>query len=119
VFQDFSQLLASNADCARILRDGLSDLAKLEPVERWRFGSLMQMLIANSQLVLELENVGRQDYFHVQSMRQIMRMSGARQWWGRECKMFASTTVAAVDAILEVADASLPEGDVPAPPDVD
>ena len=112
VFQDFSRMLASNADCARILREGLHDLAALDPVERWRFGSMMQMLIANSQLVLELESVGRQDHFHVQSMRQIMRMPGARQWWARERKMFASTTVAAVDAILAVA--SPPEDTAPA-----
>jgi hypothetical protein len=98
--QDFSRLLASNADCARIFRDGVDDLAKLDPVERWRFGSMMQMLIANSQLVLELKSVGHQDYFHVRSMRQIMRMRGARQWWAHERKMFAPATVAAVDAIL-------------------
>ena len=73
VFQDFSRLLASNAECARIFRDGLNDLAKLDPVERWRFGSMMQMLIANSQLVLELKSVGYQDYFHTRSMQQIMR----------------------------------------------
>src|SRR5262245_51845980 len=57
VFQDFSRMLASNADCARILREGLHDLNKLDFVERWRFGSMIQMLIANSQLVLELESV--------------------------------------------------------------
>ena len=33
VFQDFSRLLASNADCARIFRDGLADLSKLDPVD--------------------------------------------------------------------------------------
>lgn len=114
VFQDFSRLLASNGECARILRDGLIDLAKLDPDERWRFGSMMQMLIANSQLVLELESVGHQDYFHAQSMRQIMRRPGARQWWERERNMFAATTVTAVDAILSAgADFSLPEGDGP------
>jgi len=106
VFQDFSRLLASNAECARILRDGLDDLTKLDSVERWRFGSMMQMLVANSQLVLELESVGHQDYFHVQSMRQIMRRPGARQWWTRERKMFASTTVVAVDAILGASEVS-------------
>jgi hypothetical protein len=79
IVQDFSRLLASNADCARILRAGVDDLGKLDSVERWRFGSMMQMLIANSQLVLELESVGHQDYFHIQSMRQIMRMRGARE----------------------------------------
>jgi hypothetical protein len=111
VFQDFSRLLAGNAECVRILRDGLGDLAKLDAVERWRFGSMMQMLIANSQLVLELESVGRQDYFHVQSMRQMMRMPGARQWWDRERKMFASTAVTAVDAILGAPDVSFAEAD--------
>ena len=50
VFQDFSRLLASNAECARIFRDGLNDLAKLDPVERWRFGSMMQMLRIRSWL---------------------------------------------------------------------
>lgn len=109
VFQDFSRLLAGNAECARILRNGLGDLAKLDAVERWRFGSMMQMLIANSQLVLELESVGRQDHFHAQSMRRMMRMPGARQWWERERKMFASTAVAAVDAILDAPDAPLAE----------
>src|SRR3954471_2885014 len=101
VFQDFSRLLASNAECARIFRDGLKDLTKLDPVERWRFGSMMQMLIANSQLILELESVGHQDHFHAQSMRQIMRRPGARQWWVRERKMFAPSTVAAIDAVFE------------------
>lgn len=113
IVQDFSRLLASNADCARIFRDGVDDLAKLDPVERWRFGSMMQMLIANSQLVLELESVGHQDYFHVQSMRQIMRMRGARQWWAHERKMFAPTTAAAVDAILGATDLSATEADAP------
>lgn len=113
VFQDFSRLLASNAECARIFRDGLNDLAKLDPVERWRFGSMMQMLIANSQLVLELKSVGYQDYFHTQSMQRIMRRPGARQWWTRERKMYASTTVAAVDAIFKTADVSAAKGEAP------
>ena len=114
VFQDFSRLLASNAECARIFRTGLNDLAKLDPVERWRFGSMMQMLIANSQLALELKSVGYQDYFHTRSMQQIMRRPGARQWWARERKMYASTTVAAVEAIFGAADASVAEGKAPA-----
>ena len=113
VFQDFSRLLASNADCARIFRDGLNDLAKLDAVERWRFGSMMQMLIANSQLALELEGVGCQDYFHTRSMQQIMRRPGARQWWARERRMYASSTVAAVEAIFVTADASVAEGKAP------
>jgi len=68
-------------------------------VERWRFGSMMQMLITNSQLILELESVGYEDHFHAQSMQQIMHRPGAREWWARERKMFAPTTVAAVDAM--------------------
>src|SRR3954469_25689395 len=112
VIQDFSRLLASNPDCARIFRDGLNDLAKLDPVDRWRFGSMMQMLIANSQLVLELKSVGYQDYFHTRSMQRIMRRPGARQWWVRERKMYASSTVAAVEAIFGAADASV--GNAPA-----
>jgi hypothetical protein len=104
VFQDFSRLLASNADCARIFRDGLADLGKLDPVERWRFGSMMQMLIANSQLVLELQSVGYQDYFHARSMQQIMRRPGAREWWMHERKLFSPATVAAVDAIFDAAE---------------
>jgi hypothetical protein len=100
VIQDFSRMLASNAECTRIFRDGLRDLAKLDAVERWRFGSMMQMLIGNSQLIFELDSVGYQDHFHAQSMRLIMQRPGARQWWERERKMFAPTTVAAVDAIL-------------------
>jgi hypothetical protein len=111
VFQDFSRMLASNADCARIFRNGLNDLEKLEPVERWRFGSMMQMLIANSQLALELESIGYQDYFHTRSMQQIMRRPGARQWWARERKMYASATVAAVETIFGAADASVAKGD--------
>ena len=103
VFQDFSRLLASNADCARIFRDGLADLSKLDPIDRWRFGSMMQMLIANSQLVLELQSVGYQDYFHARSMQQIMGRPGARQWWVHERKMFAPTTITAVDAIFDAA----------------
>jgi len=117
VFQDFSRLLASNAECARIFRDGLNDLAKLDPVERWRFGSMMQMLIANSQLVLELKSVGYQDSFHTRSMQQIMRRSGARQWWVRERNMYASTTVSAVDAIFDAADVSVAEGKAPTRPE--
>ena len=104
VFQDFSRLLANNGECARIFREGLKDLSKLEPVERWRFGSMMQMLIANSQLALELQSVGHQDYFHTQSMHEIMRRPGARQWWVRERRMYASTTVAVVDAIFDAAE---------------
>lgn len=117
VFQGFSHLLASDAECVRILRDGLNDLAKLDSVERWRFGSMMQMLIANSQLVLELENVGSQDYFHVQSMRQIMRRPGARQWWSHERTLFAPAAAAAVDAILGSVEPSKPEGDAPMRPE--
>jgi hypothetical protein len=104
--QDFSRLLASNAECARIFRDGLRDPASLDPVERWRFGSMMQMLIANSQLALELGSVGQQDHFHVQSMHEIMRRPGARLWWTREHHLFAGATVTAVDAILGAADAT-------------
>jgi len=114
VFQDFSRLLASNAECARIFRDGLKELAKLDPVERWRFGSMMQMLIANSQLALELKSVGYQDYFHTRSMQRIMGRPGARQWWARERKMYEPATVAAVEAIYGAADASVAESKAPA-----
>ena len=114
VFQDFSRLLASNAECARIFRDGLNDLAKLDPVERWRFGSMMQMLIANSQLALELKSVGYQDYFHTRSMQQIMQGQVRANGGRANAKMYASTTVAAVEAIFGVADASVGEGKAPA-----
>jgi hypothetical protein len=104
VILDFSRLMASNAECARIFRDGLTDLHKLDPVERWRFGSMMQMLVANTQLVLELKSVGNQGHFHGQSMRQIMRTAGAREWWARERNTFAPPVIAALDAVVAGAD---------------
>ncbi len=45
--QQFRLLVAQDAECMRIYREGLRDFESLNEEERWRFGALMQYLFNN------------------------------------------------------------------------
>ena len=57
--QQFRRVIATDADCARIYRDGLADLSKLDPTDQWRFGALMEMFVANFEYAHRYEEVYR------------------------------------------------------------
>ena len=106
--QDFQRIIATDADCARIFRDGLDDLTKLSPVDRWRFGSMMQLIVANIQAVVELEDVGGYQFYSDTATVAVMSRPGARLWWSRGRDLFSPATVAMIDRVLKVADVHAP-----------
>ena len=110
--QDFNRTIATDADCARIYRDGLDDLTKLSPVDRWRFGSLMQIIVTNVQATEELGDVGGYQFYSVKTAVAVLSRPGARMWWLRGREIFPPSTVAKIDSLLLAADEHAPS---PAP----
>lgn len=81
---DHMSLLISNPDVADIHRRGLKDLSKLDDIERWRFGAIMQQVF---DMALSLYR--QPDAFEEGNLNRIMiaiRQPGATEWWssGRE-----------------------------------
>lgn len=107
--QDFNRIIATDADCARIYRDGLDDLTKLSPIDRWRFGTMMQLIVANVQAGEELEDVGGYQFYSDKATISVMSRPGARLWWSRGRDLFPPSTVAMIDRLLKAADAHEPE----------
>jgi hypothetical protein len=101
VVQDFNRLIASDADAARIFHDGLDHFSSMPSVERWRFASMMQMMVANSQLIWEFEGVTHYSHYTEQVARSMLQRPGAREWWAGGRKLFPPTTVAALDRVLD------------------
>ena len=112
VVQDFNRIIATDADCARIFRDGLDDLPKLSPVDRWRFGFMMQLIVTNIQATDELEDVGGYQFYSDKTAVAVMSRPGARMWWLRGREIFPPSTVAKIDRLLKAADVHAPS---PAP----
>src|SRR5215468_9355514 len=57
--QAFQRMIVADPDCARIFRDGLADDANLDNTERWRFGAMMQMIVANMDYTHRFQDVWR------------------------------------------------------------
>ena len=106
--QDFNRIIATDADCARIYRDGLDDLHKLSPVDRWRFGSMMQLIVANIQAGQELEDVGGYQFYSDRATIAVMSRPGARLWWTRGRDLFPPSTVTSIDRLLKAAEVHAP-----------
>ena len=105
VVQDFNRLLASDADAAEVFRKGLDHFSTMNSVERWRFASMMQMLVANSQLIWEFEGVSHYRHYTEHVARAMLQRPGARQWWAGGRVLFPPATVAAIDRILAAVEA--------------
>lgn len=101
--QGFNRMIAADADCARIYRDGLDDLTKLSPVDRWRFGAMMQLIVENIQAVEELEEVGGHQFYADKATVAVLSRPGGRLWWSRGRELFPPSTVANIDKLLQSA----------------
>ncbi len=80
--QAFRKILATDADCARIYRDGLADFSKLDSLEQWRFGALMQLVVTNFQYGIKFGDAIEAD-LQRNAVAQTMRRPGARAWWAK------------------------------------
>jgi hypothetical protein len=106
--QDFRKILATDADCARIYRDGLADITKLVSTDQWRFGAMMQMLVTNADYTHRFQDVYRGEVD--QAFSVILRRPGFRQWWPQGRMFYTPTTVALVDGLLAAAATSPDSG---------
>ena len=97
--QDFRRLIATNLDCARIYRDGLVDLSKLDSTDQWRFGALMQMLVTNFEYAHRFSDVYRGEADPAFTI--IVRRPGFVRWWREGRMFFTSSTAALVDELLD------------------
>ena len=97
--QEFRRMIATNFDCARIYRDGLADLSKLDSADQWRFGALMQMIVTNFDYAHRFSDVyhGEAD----PAFALILRRPGFLMWWREGRSYFTSPTVALVDELCD------------------
>jgi hypothetical protein len=102
--QEFRKIIATDADCARIFREGLRDPASLAAPEAWRFGALMQMLITNVHLVGEFPDVFKGGPDSIPAW--VFQRPGFRQWWIVGRSGFAPPTVAMVERLMHAAEAT-------------
>jgi hypothetical protein len=94
--QEFRKILATDADCARIYRDGLADLSKLDSLEQWRFGALMQLVVTNFAYGIKFGDAVDAEGLRT-GVAQTMRRPGARVWWAKARYMVDAPTRAMVD----------------------
>lgn len=97
--QEFRKILATDADCARIYRDGLVDMSKLDSVEQWRFGALMQLVTTNFRYGIKFGDVIESELLQ-SAIRSTMQRPGARQWWAKARSTVDSATAEVIDAAL-------------------
>lgn len=97
--QEFRKILATDADCARIYRDGLADLSQLDSIEQWRFGALMQLVLTNFQYGIKFGDAVEAKELRV-AVAQTMRRPGARAWWVKAKFVADPATRAMVDDII-------------------
>jgi hypothetical protein len=83
-FSRFRERLINNSEVAELWQRGLQDRSTLKGSERLRFDTLLLDLIANVQAVY-LRGEITSDPFHwnntVESVEQILKTPGARDWW--------------------------------------
>jgi hypothetical protein len=96
--QEFRKILATDADCARIYREGLEDLTKLDHVERWRFGALMQVITTYFAMCVKFGDDGE---FLRGGITYTMQRPGARQWWEEGKITVDSATRKTIAAVME------------------
>lgn len=89
--QQFRQAIMADRDVARIYRDGLQDFAKLDPLDQWRFGAMMQNLTQNMTLVLEYKDILPPENVKT-GWDWIVCRPGYRMWWTNAKHMYAGPT---------------------------
>lgn len=89
--QQFRSAILADRDVARIYRDGLEDFAKLDPLDQWRFGALMQNLTQNMTLQLEFKDILPPEDVQV-GWEWIVCRPGYRTWWSRAKRLYAGPT---------------------------
>ena len=100
----FNDLLASNADLARILLTGANDLRSLAPEERYRFGFALLAVLRRG------ENIWRQTRQNVLSNEDwkgisyntifLMSQPGCLSWWSENFQRFNRDFVEWLDGEL-------------------
>jgi len=102
--QAFRRMIATDPDCARIYRDGLADLTKLDSTDAWRFGALMEMFVANFEYAHRYEKVYRAETDL--AFRRVLGRPGFQMWWRRGRSSFPSETCTLVDTLAESANSA-------------
>jgi hypothetical protein len=97
--QAFRRMIATDPDCARIYRDGLADPTKLDSTDTWRFGALMELVVANFAYAHRYEKVWRAETDL--QFRRVMRRPGFQTWWRMGRTSFPSEIGALVDRIVQ------------------
>ncbi|MBL9097664.1 MAG: hypothetical protein JNK07_12115 [Alphaproteobacteria bacterium] len=100
--QEFRKIIATDADCARIYRDGLEDLSKLDSVEQWRFGALMQLVVTNFAYGIKFGDAIEAELQRT-AVITTMRRPGAHAWWAKARYTVDAATRATVDDAIESA----------------
>jgi hypothetical protein len=85
--QMFNSQLSQNEDVARIYRDGLADFDKLESIDQWRFGALMQQLVHYFYLAYRFRDA-MTPLALTHNAEWIFGRPGAREWWPKGRHMF-------------------------------
>lgn len=98
--QGFNHMMATDADNARIWREGLADLRSLSPDDRSRFGAMIQYMLGIGQISYELEDIGGQQHYLDTSAAVIMRQPGAREWWEHGRQYYPPKLVSRIDAMV-------------------
>ncbi len=82
---EYSALIANNAEAASLFRRGLGDIESLDADERIRFIFLFGMLVSQTQSAFEDAELGvlERDLFEITaaSAFNLLRTRGGRQWW--------------------------------------
>jgi len=96
--QQFRMAIAVNAEFARVYRDGLADMAKLESVDRWRFGAMMQMVTQNYVLIREFKDIS--EGMTESGWEYVATKPGYRQWWVKGRELYSGEVRAHIDDFL-------------------
>src|SRR5208283_134959 len=94
--QQFTLSIASSPDVARIYRDGLEDLDSLESIDQWRFGALMQTLVAYMSLAIEFDDVS-DPRLTEKALYWILGRPGAGAWWKKARFMYDEKIARVID----------------------
>jgi len=96
--QQFRLAIATNPEVARIYRDGLAEFEKLESLDQWRFGALLQMLTEEYLLFKEFKDISPGTGGRAFEST-IVRQPGYRQWWPNARHMYNDDARARIDKI--------------------
>lgn len=102
--QQFRQAILADRDVARIYRDGLVDFTKLDPLDQWRFGALMQNLTQSMTLQLEFKDILPAEDITA-GWEWIVCRPGYRTWWSRAKHLYGGPTRKLVEDAHARADA--------------